>query len=97
MNKTKLLTKKAKTLLFALLLGAPLAASAQGDILIDETNFPDEAFRNYLLSQSYGADGVLTKAEIESTTRIGINDLNITSFKGIELFTALTALYCGGS
>ena len=61
---------KVKSLFFALLLGAPLAASAQG-IEINETNFPDENFRSWLLEQNYGADGVITEAEIK-----GINVYN---------------------
>jgi hypothetical protein len=28
---------------------------------IDETKFPDDNFRNYLLEQDYGKDGVLTE------------------------------------
>ena len=28
---------------------------------IDETQFPDDNFRNYLLEQDYGKDGVLTE------------------------------------
>ena len=34
------------------------------DVEINETNFPDEKFRNWVLSQSYGADGMLTDDEI---------------------------------
>jgi hypothetical protein len=33
-------------------------------ITINETNFPDENFRNWILSQEYGKDGVLTDDEI---------------------------------
>ena len=39
-------------LLALILLSAPQAARAS--IAIDETNFPDENFRQYLLSQYYG-------------------------------------------
>ena len=45
-----------KTLLlatFAMML--PLVASA--DVEINETTFPDEGFRNWVLRQSYGQDG----------------------------------------
>lgn len=41
-------------LLALILLSAPQAARAS--IAIDETNFPDENFRQYLLSQYYGED-----------------------------------------
>ena len=88
-----------KLLLFAMLLGMPLAVSAQ-DVEINETNFPDENFRSYLLEQNYGADGVLTEEERMSVRRIDVSTLGaigkeISSLKGIEYFTALTELNCG--
>ena len=66
---------------------------------INATNFPDESFRNWILSQSYGTDGVLTESEISKITIIfvaGSNDSpgTIRSLKGIEFFTALTWLIC---
>ena len=64
------------------------------DVEINETNFPDEKFRNWVLSQSYGADGMLTDDEIAGVTRIDIYRKNIQSLKGIEYFTALTILNC---
>ena len=63
-------------------------------IAIDATNFPDENFRNWLLGQSYGKDGVLTEEEIMGITSIGVWNKNITSLKGIEHFTALQELSC---
>ena len=68
---------------------------AWADVEINETNFPDENFRNWVLSQDYGADGVLTDAEIASVKRISVSDKSIQSLNGIEYFTALTDLYCG--
>lgn len=94
-TKTKRLTL-VKSLLFALLLGAPLAASAQ-DVEINETNFPDENFRNYLLQQDYGEDGVLTEEEISNITYIDISKQNISNLTGIEYFTALEFLSCYGN
>ena len=66
----------------------------KADVTINETNFPDENFRNYLLSQSYGIDGVITDEEILGITEISVESKNITSLKGIEYFTALTMLFC---
>ena len=40
------------------------ATTAWADVEINEENFPDENFRNWLISQSYGADGVLTDDEV---------------------------------
>lgn len=63
-------------------------------VAIDETNFPDVNFRNWLLSQSYGTDGVLVQSEIENVTSIDVGSKNIQSLKGIEHFTALKSLTC---
>ena len=64
------------------------------DIVINDTNFPDANFRNYLLSQSFGSDGVITEAEIAGVKEIDVSNRNITSLEGIEFFTALTGLIC---
>lgn len=77
----------------------------EGDIAINQTNFPDYYFRSYLLNQEYGKDRVLTKDEIAEITSINVyydsysyyNRGNIESLKGIEYFTALTSLNCAGN
>ena len=79
--------------LFALL----TATGVLADIEVNEMNFPDENFRNWLLSQSYGADGVLTKEEIAGVTTINLMGKRIQSLKGLEHFTELTSLYCIGN
>ena len=81
-----------KQLLFILLPILPLVASA--DVEINETTFPDENFRNWVLRQSYGQDGVLTDEEIAGFTRIMVNTNGVQNLKGIEHFTSLTTLYC---
>ena len=63
------------------------------DILINEENFPDENFRSWLLSKSYGSDGVLTEEEIAGVSEISVRE-SIQNLKGIEYFTALTRLDC---
>lgn len=78
-----------------------LAKTAQAeDVLINDTNFPDDAFREYV-SDCFDiySDGSLSYNEIESATMINIDgyDEMITSLKGIEHFTALTDLYCNGT
>ena len=70
------------------------AMSAWADVEINETNFPDENFRNLLLSWYEGADGVLTDREIALAKHLPLNNKNIRSLKGIEFFTALTELNC---
>ena len=65
-----------------------------GNILINEKNFPDAAFRKYLLAQNYGTDGVLTIEEFAEIKNIDVSLLNIQSLQGIDFFTALVRLDC---
>lgn len=73
----------------------PIMASAQTyPVEINATNFPDEAFRNYLSEQTYGQDGIITEEEIKKIDEMDISSMNISSLKGIEHFTALKYLDC---
>ncbi len=63
-------------------------------ITIDETTFPDENFRNWLLKEKYGKDGILTEEEIAEVKTIDVAYQDIKSLKGIEYFTALETLFC---
>lgn len=74
----------------------PMAASA--DISIDEANFPDANFREYVSSQyDKNQDGALDEGEISEVMTMFIFDGNVTSLTGIEYFTALQILYCTGT
>ena len=64
-------------------------------VTIDETTFPDENFRKWLLKQSYGKDGILTEEEIAEVKSIDVAYQDIKSLKGIEYFTELESLWCG--
>ena len=64
------------------------------DVMINETTFPDEIFRKWVLSQEYGADGILTNEELDHVTSIDISRLGIQYLMGIEYFTALKELNC---
>ena len=66
----------------------------QNEIAINTSNFPDANFRSYLLAQSFGQDGKLSELEISSITSIDVHEMNITSLKGIEIFTNLNLLNC---
>ena len=59
---------------------------------ITSDNFPDENFRNWLLSQTYGADAVITDQEMAGITKIVARGLQIQDLTGIEFFTQLTEL-----
>ena len=72
-------------------------SSTLSGIAIDETNFPDENFRNWVLAQDYGQDGVLTEDEVAAVSSIDVDNNGITDLKGIEFFTALTSLYCNSN
>jgi hypothetical protein len=65
-----------------------------GVIPIDETTFPDENFRNWVLAQDYGQDGALTDEEIASVTSMDVSGQGIKDLTGIEFFTELTDLNC---
>ena len=84
---------KLKSLLLSALMLLS-AGTAWADVEINETNFPDANFRNYLLSQNYGNDGVLTDEEIAGVKALKVSSKYIQSLKGIEFFTALTELDC---
>ena len=67
------------------------ATVAWADVEINETNFPDEIFRNLLLTNlTAGRDGVLTDDEISGITSLYLNEKNIQSLKGIGFFTSLS-------
>lgn len=84
--------------LLALLSFVTLTVTA--DVKIDETSFPDEEFRDWVLRQEYGKDGILTEEEIAEVTFMNLFPQNIIaeghikSLKGIEYFTAVTKLVC---
>ena len=63
-------------------------------ITINEKNFPDVNFRNWLLKQDYATDGVLTEEMLSEVTELDVRRCAIHSLKGIEYFTALTKLNC---
>ena len=66
-------------------------------IEINETNFPDANFRNYLLSDYYGGDGIITESEMSTITHLVLYDKDIKNLKGLEFFTALTYLGCSNN
>lgn len=76
----------------------PTAAFAAGDVKIDETNFPDEKFREYVKTKfDKDNNNSLSADEIAAVKEISVEGKPITSFKGIEYFTALTSLECSNT
>lgn len=66
-------------------------------ITIDAINFPDKSFREYVTQKDTDKDGALSETEIKAVTVIDVADSMITDLKGIEYFTALEMLWCGGN
>ena len=64
------------------------------DVVINEENFPDPLFRDWLLSQKYGSDGVLTTAELLDAGNLSLYNKGIQSLKGFEFFVYTTRLDC---
>ena len=66
-------------------------------VQINEANFPDEVFREYVMNNfDTDSDGMLSEEEIAAVTSIGgsVGNSGISSLKGVEYFTALTYLNC---
>lgn len=59
---------------------------------INEENFPDANFRNYLLAQNFGQDAVITDQEMAKITEIKVFAQGIVDLTGIEYFTELKKL-----
>lgn len=78
-------------MLFVLPVGA---FAAEGDVEINDTNFPDPIFQSYVRSLPGGFDGILTPEDIEGITEISLFMNNASDLKGIEHFTALKKLSC---
>lgn len=71
----------------------PTAALADGDVAINETNFPDENFRQYVKTKfDTNKDDALSADEIAAVKQILVTNPSITSIEGIEHFTALENL-----
>lgn len=93
----KKFSKLIKVILaFALIIGAfsfnSSFASAQ-DVEINETNFPDAKFREYVKEFDENRDEKLSQEEIKSVTRIDTSVNSPKNFKGIEYFTEIKSFY----
>ena len=78
----------------AILLAAGCAA-AEGDIAIDENNFPDSVFRAYVEGViDTDHDGMLSPEEIGSVSVVLVPDRSVSDLTGLAYFTALEKLDC---
>lgn len=84
-----------RKLITSLAVLATVAVPAKADVMVDATTFPDERFRNWILSQSWGCDGVLTDQEIANVDEINVSYTAVRNLKGVEYFSSLRTLDCG--
>ncbi|MBR0145167.1 MAG: Ig-like domain-containing protein, partial [Eubacterium sp.] len=67
-------------------------------IKIDETVFKDDKFREYVINFiDIDTDGYLKQEEIDNVLEIDVNNMEISSLKGIEVFSKLQNLYCNNN
>lgn len=73
-------------------------------IAVNNSNFPDDVFRNYInISFDKDGNGYLSNSEISAVKEIKctpygtLGDSRISSFKGIEYFTALETFDCNSN
>ena len=64
---------------------------------INEKNFPDPNFREYIKTYKAGGRDVLTVEEQRKVETIEVEGKNISSLRGIEAFPNLTELKCGNN
>ena len=95
--------KKVLSILLALL---AIATTAQAQVVLNETNFPDANFRKALASKLEISEGdEITAEKIAATTSLDVSkwsynplyDERIADLTGIEYFVALTKLDCSGN
>ena len=91
------LGKQLKPLALAVAFACPQLMMAQ--VKINDTNFPDDVFREYVTNNwdTNPQDGTLSKTEISSVTYAWLSNYGIEDFTGIENFTYLTELYVGSN
>ncbi len=95
MMKKRVKVLLATALVLLLICVAPVIVSAAaGDVAINESNFPDGTFRQYVKRFDSNGDGILSQSECNSVTGISVANSNITTLKGLEYFPNLTTLRC---
>ena len=91
----KLLSGIFLVLAMVLCLAPTAAFAAEGDVEINEANFPDSTFRTYVKNSfDTDNDGMLSAAELAAVTTILVSDEGISNLAGIEHFANLTKLNC---
>ncbi len=77
---------------------ASVASAAPPDVPIDDTNFPDQKFRDFVLEEcDTDRNGSLSSDELAEVTDMNLNNEGIENLKGIEYFTHLKTLDCSSN
>ncbi len=79
-------------IVFLLIQVSPVMAAE--DIEINETNFPDAQFIEFVKTYDTSGDGTLQQSELNAVTEMDCTDKSISDLTGIEHFTELTVLRC---
>ena len=87
--------RKVWVLLAVFLLAASAPGAALADVVINSTNFPDNAFIVFVRKHDTNSDGILSPKEIEAAKSMIVKpDFGAKNLKGIEYFTYLEMLVC---
>ena len=75
-----------------------IGAEAFADVAINETNFPDDVFRNYVIEhfRTY-SDSFLSQEKVDNVSQMAVPNMAISSLKGIEYFRNLSILVCNNN
>jgi len=83
-----------KKLLVVVMILTLASSCAWADAEINASNFPDSVFREFVSNYDTNKDGILQDSETASQETITVRGMNISSLKGIEIFTKLKTLRC---
>ena len=76
----------------------PVTSLADDGVAINENNFPDKVFRDYVKTEfDTDKNGSLSAEEIAGVTKINVADKGVKSLQGVEFFTGLKNLTCYNS
>lgn len=85
----------ALAMILSAFLPGTVEVHAEGGIPIDEINFPDKNFRDFVYwNLDSNRDHSLSQAECDAVEKIDVTQKRITDLKGIEYFTGLKKLNC---
>ena len=71
-----------------------IKVQSRNDLCIDESNFPDDNFREFVIQYDTDNNGYLDYTEIYPVTSMNASNRNISDFTGIEHFTMLKEFNC---